>query len=65
MQLEKRRNFLEKCFQFLTFSCIFAYLFVFTVTNITGFTKFCNSDMYADTLVAKRMWEQKTLFPQG
>lgn len=64
-QLEKRRSFLEKALIFFTLGCIFAYLFVFTVTNITGFAKFCNSDMYADTLVAKRMWEQKTLFPQG
>lgn len=45
--------------------CIMAYLAVFAITNFNGFITFCDSDMYADTLIAKLMWEQKTLFPEG
>lgn len=33
--------------------------------NIDAFAMFCNTDMYLDTLIAKLMWEQKTLFPDG
>lgn len=36
---------------------------VFQIINFCGFETFCNADMYADTYVAKLMWEQKTLFP--
>lgn len=38
---------------------------VFFVINVWGFQDFCNSDVYADMQVAQRMWEQKTLFPDG
>lgn len=49
----------------LVFLCILAYFAVFAITNIFGFTLFCDSDTYPDILVAKLMWEQKTLFPDG
>lgn len=49
----------------LAITCIAAYLVVYATINIYGFTLFCDSDMYPDTLVAKLMWEQKTLFPDG
>lgn len=62
-QRKKKLCYLSLCL--LVASCIAAYLLVFAVTNILGFTHFCDSDMYADTLVAKLMWEQKALFPQG
>ena len=52
------------CFAFVLL-CIFAYLAVFAVINIFGFELFCDCDMYPDTLVARLMWEQKTLFPDG
>lgn len=45
--------------------CIAAYFCAFAILNIFGFKLFCDSDMYADTLIAKLMWEQKTIFPQG
>ena len=46
----------------LVMSCFFA---VFAVINFKCFARFCEQDMYADTLVAKLMWEQKSLFPLG
>ena len=41
----------------------FAYLVVFTALDMIGFAKLGTSDVYEDTLVARLMWEQKTLFP--
>lgn len=46
----------------LALLCFFA---VFAVINFAGFERFCNADMYNDVLVAKLMWEQKTLFPDN
>lgn len=46
----------------LVMACFFA---VFAVINFKCFARFCEQDMYADTLVAKMMWEQKSLFPLG
>ena len=40
-----------------------AYLVVFTTLDMVGFAKLGGSDVYEDTLVARLMWEQKTLFP--
>lgn len=64
-ELQKREINYERYLTALTVACIAAYLAVFAVMNIFGFTLFCDSDMYPDTLVAKLMWEQKTLFPEG
>ena len=44
---------------------ILGYLAVFTVIDFGGFSRLCTSDMYEDTLVARLMWEQKTLFPKN
>lgn len=55
----------DRCLLILTILCIAAYLAVFAIINIFGFVLFCDSDMYADTLIAKLMWEQKALFPHG
>jgi len=49
----------------LTLLLIAAYLIVFTVIDFRGFRRLCTSDMYEDTLVARLMWEQKTLFPKN
>ena len=46
----------------LVMACYFA---VFAVINFKCFARFCEQDMYADTLVAMMMWEQKSLFPLG
>jgi hypothetical protein len=49
----------------LAAAVILAYLAVFTVIDFRGFARLCTSDMYEDTLVARLMWEQKTLFPKN
>ena len=46
----------------LVTACFFA---VFAVINFKCFARFCEQDMYAYTLAARLMWEQKTLFPLG
>lgn len=65
MDLQKKNRLHERILLLMTFGCIMAYLGTFAVLNLLGFTKFCDPDMYGDTLVSKLMWEQKTLFPQG
>lgn len=49
----------------LLLCCILAYLLAFAILNFVGLPDFCNSDVYADMQYARRVWEQKTLFPQG
>ena len=44
---------------------LLGYLAVFGIINFAGFVGFCTPDMYEDTLVARLMWEQKTLFPEN
>lgn len=41
------------------------YLAAFTIINFWGLTEYMNNDIYADTLVAKYMWDKKSLFPDG
>ena len=53
------------CTELMLLSCITAYILMFTFINIRDLDKFCNPDVLADMQVAKRMWEQKTLFPDG
>ncbi len=55
----------EKALQGLMLALLSAFLIAFCVINFYGFERFCTSDMYADTHIAQRMWEQKTLFPSG
>ena len=45
--------------------CFLAFLLVLAVLNFQCYDNYCNSDVYADSQLAKMMWEQKTLFPQG
>lgn len=55
----------ERAITVTVMGCIAAHLAVFAILNIFGFNLFCDSDMYADTLIARLMWEQKTLFPEN
>lgn len=49
----------ERCLIVLTFLCVAAYLSLFAVMNFYGFSQFCDSDIYCDTVVSKMIWEQK------
>lgn len=49
----------------LAIICIVAHFAVYAYLNYAGFSRYCNSDVFADMQVAKRMWEQRTLFPSG
>lgn len=53
----------ERTFSLIIILVLLAYFAVFAIMNFAGFAYFCNADMYEDTLVARLMWEQKTLFP--
>lgn len=55
----------EKCLSVLAILVMACFFGVFAVLNFKGFARFCEQDMYADTLAAMMMWEQKTLFPLG
>ena len=61
---EKRRKteYLSTAFLLLV---ILGYLAVFTVIDFKGFARLATSDMYEDTLVARLMWEKKSLFPDN
>lgn len=39
------------------------YLIAFSIINFCGFTRFMNYDFYADTLIARYIWESKSIFP--
>ena len=51
----------ERAFSLIIILVLLAYFAVFAIVNFAGFAYFCNADMYEDTLVARLMWEQKTL----
>ena len=53
----------EKLLTGLTIGVTLCFFAVFAVINFKCFAHFCEPDMYADTLVARLMWEEKTLFP--
>lgn len=53
----------EKLLTGLTIGVILCFFALFAIINFKCFTRFCEPDMYADTLVARLMWEGKTLFP--
>ena len=44
---------------------LLGYLAAFAVINFIGLPWFLGADTYGDTLVARYMWEQKTVFPEG
>ncbi len=43
---------------------ILGYLAAFAIVNFLGFTTFITPDIYSDTLVARYMWEEKSIFPE-
>lgn len=55
----------ERMWQFALLALLAAYLVVFSIINFCGFTDFMTPDIYSDTLAARYMWEQKSLFPEG
>lgn len=55
----------ERTFSLIIILVLLAYFAVFAIVNFAGFAYFCNADMYEDTLIARLMWEQKTLFPEN
>ena len=65
MNLRSQSAKTEKSLSALALLVMACYFAVFAVVNFKCFARFCEQDMYADTLVARLMWEQKTLFPLG
>ena len=53
----------ERAFSLIIILILLAYFAAFAIVNFAGFAHFSTADMYEDTLVARLMWEQKTLFP--
>lgn len=65
MNLRSKSAKTEQGLSALAILVMVCYFAVFAVINFKCFARFCEQDMYADTLVAMMMWEQKTLFPLG
>lgn len=65
MHLITKHSLRHRLLVFLTASLLLAFLVILGLFQAFGYTYFCNSDVYADAQVAKMMWEQKTLFPEG
>lgn len=63
--MEEKKKAIYRAETILIIFCTICCLVVLCFFNFCGFATFCNSDTYADCQVAIRMWEQKTLFPQG
>lgn len=55
----------EKLLIALSVTLLLGFFAVFALINFGCFARFCEQDMYADTLAAKLMWEQKSFFPFG
>ena len=45
--------------------CILAYFLVFAAVNYSLLPRLIDGDIYADMLLAREMWRQKTLFPSN
>ena len=45
--------------------CLLAYFAVFAIINFRYMTVFCDGDIYADMELARQIWLQKRLFPEG
>lgn len=65
MSLLKKRPDSGALLSILILLVLLCYLAAFGIINFPGFAFFCTTDMYEDTLVARLMWEQKTLFPEN
>lgn len=61
-ELDRRQ---ERRWQLVLLALVLGYLLAFSIINFRGMTQFINSDIYADTLIAKYMWEDKSIFPRG
>lgn len=63
-QINKRRDY-GVLLSVLIIIALLCYLIAFGIINFAGFDDLCTTDMYEDTLIARLMWEQKTLFPSN
>ncbi len=55
----------ENAQRFACFAVLIIYITLILMTNIGGFKIYCTADMLSDINVARMMWQQKTLFPEG
>ena len=63
--MPKQRRKTEYVLTALAALIILAYFALFSYLDFGCFARISTSDMYEDTLVARLMWEQKTLFPKN
>lgn len=64
-KLDRNGCMSERFVVVLTVICIAAHFLLYACLNFAGLPRYCNSDVFADMQLAKRIWEQKTLFPAG
>lgn len=63
--MPKQRRKTEYLLTALAALIILSYFALFSYLDFGCFARISTSDMYEDTLVARLMWEQKTLFPKN
>ena len=63
MRLHVREQTIESVLTVLLGLVLLAYLALFAFADFRGFARLATSDMYEDTLAARLMWEEGTLFP--
>lgn len=63
MSVLSRRRESGGILSILILLALLCYLVCFGIINFAGFERFCTTDMYEDTLIARLIWEEKTLFP--
>ena len=61
----KAQGLIRKMLILLVLCSVGTCLLMYAQLNFGGFARYCNADVYADSQVAVRMWEQKSLFPEG
>ena len=62
-QADERRK-IEYLLSALAALVLLGYLLLYAAADFGSFDRLAMADMYADTLVARLMWEAKTLFPK-
>lgn len=55
----------EKLLTGLLWAVTVGYLLVFGILNFKGFDRFGTGDIYQDVLLMQRIWQEKTLIPEG
>ncbi len=63
--IDRQNNKTEKLLTCLLWAVTAGYLITFGIMNFKGFARFGTGDIYQDVLLMQRIWNEKTLIPEG